>query len=101
MSLFDRIRCKIPLPVNVPMSMEFQTKSFPNPYQDDYEIREDGTLWVYTAWPIGNHQKDWQPCIFSGDVFMYTDFNDSYLEIRVRFEDGSVEEVRLEEYDRQ
>lgn len=100
MAIFDTIRCKMPLPVAVPDGTVFQTKSFPNPYQDEYEIREDGSLWIFDAWPIGDHKKDWQACIFSGDVFMYTDLNGGWLEIRVRFDNGVVEDMRVEEYDR-
>ncbi len=100
MSVFDTIRSRYPLPVNVPEGTVFQTKSFPNPYQDQYEIREDGTLWVWDCWPIGEHKKDWQACIFTGSLFMYTDLNGGWLEIRVEFENGCVIGMKVEEYER-
>lgn len=47
MGMFDNIRCKYPLPVELPNSgadVVFQTKSL-DCGMLDFEIREDGTLW--------------------------------------------------------
>lgn len=46
MGMFDNIRCKFPLPLPEFQENDFQTKDTPNQYCDQYEIREDGTLWV-------------------------------------------------------
>lgn len=46
MGMFDDIRCKAPLPLPQFQETIFQTKDTPNQYLDQYEIREDGTLWV-------------------------------------------------------
>jgi hypothetical protein len=46
MGMFDQIRSKYPLPLPEFQDMEFQTKDTPNQFMDDYEIREDGTLWA-------------------------------------------------------
>ena len=45
MGLFDYVRCKYPLPVEGAKALEFQTKDTPAQYMENYEIREDGTLW--------------------------------------------------------
>ena len=45
MGKFDEIRCKYPLPVAGANEMLFQTKDTDAQYLDQYEIREDGTLW--------------------------------------------------------
>lgn len=44
MGMFDEIRCKYKLPIEVGREV-FQTKDTPGQYLDMYEIREDGTLW--------------------------------------------------------
>lgn len=45
MGMFDYIRCKYPLPVEGANELEFQTKDTGWGSMDNYEIREDGTLW--------------------------------------------------------
>lgn len=45
MGMFDDLRCKYPLPVDGANEVEYQTKSFDCPRLDNYEIREDGSLW--------------------------------------------------------
>jgi hypothetical protein len=45
MGMFDYIRCKYPLPVEGANALEYQTKDTPRQWCDQYEIREDGTLW--------------------------------------------------------
>lgn len=44
MGMYDDIKVMYPLPGN-PGVFESQTKSFPDPYLVNYELREDGTLW--------------------------------------------------------
>jgi hypothetical protein len=46
MGMFDNIRCKWPLPVSGANELDYQTKDTPNQSLDNYEIREDGTLWI-------------------------------------------------------
>jgi len=54
MGMFDKIKCKMPLitidevtGARVDWSNhQYQTKDTPNQFLDQYEIREDGTLWV-------------------------------------------------------
>lgn len=45
MGMFDDIRCKYPLPVEGANDLAYQTKDTPEQFLDQYEIREDGTLW--------------------------------------------------------
>lgn len=45
MGMYDSLRCGIKLPARFPDGYEFQTKSFPCPFLEHYEIRPDGTLW--------------------------------------------------------
>lgn len=48
MGMFDYLRCRMPLPVPGANDLEFQTKDTWAQYMDQYEIREDGTLWHQT-----------------------------------------------------
>lgn len=45
MGMFDDIRCKYPLPLPGANDLAYQTKDTEHQYLDQYEIREDGTLW--------------------------------------------------------
>lgn len=47
MGMFDYIRCKMPFPIQEPglTELQFQTKSFDNCAMDNFEIREDGSIW--------------------------------------------------------
>lgn len=46
MGMFDNVRCKYPLPIAGAGELEFQTKDTPEQFLENYEIREDGTLWL-------------------------------------------------------
>lgn len=43
--MFDDIKCKYPLPLEGANALSYQTKDTPSQTLDNYEIREDGTLW--------------------------------------------------------
>lgn len=45
MGMFDEIRCLYPLPLAGANERKYQTKSM-RCAMDEYEIREDGTLWL-------------------------------------------------------
>lgn len=45
MGLFDHVKCDYPLPIPGANDLEYQTKSFPYPYLDQYWIKSDGSLW--------------------------------------------------------
>jgi len=46
MGMFDDITCRYPLPIPGANDLRYQTKDTPSQFLDQYEIREDGTLWV-------------------------------------------------------
>lgn len=46
MGMFDNIRCKYPLDTPGANDLQYQTKDTPCQMLDNYEIREDGSLWV-------------------------------------------------------
>lgn len=45
MGMFDRVRCRYPLPWFEVQEVVWQSKDTPAQFLDQYEIREDGTLW--------------------------------------------------------
>lgn len=69
MGMFDQIVCKYLLPASFSWAnkLTYQTKDTPSQFMDDYEIREDGTLWVEdfriedrsaaTKWLVENPDK--------------------------------------------
>jgi len=46
MGMFDYVRCHYQLPVEGANALDYQTKFAGFPNLDQYEIREDGTVWV-------------------------------------------------------
>ncbi len=92
MGMFDYIRCKYPLPLAGANELRFQSKDTPAQFLDEYEIREDGSLWHEDyetedrSYPnaegllalIGIMTRvncRWEPCTFTGDITfgMYID----------------------------
>ncbi len=45
MGMFDHLKCDYPLPVEGANARIYQTKDTPAQLLDNYEIREDGSLW--------------------------------------------------------
>ena len=45
MGMFDRLKCLYPLPLEGANALDYQTKDTPAQFLDQYEIRDDGTLW--------------------------------------------------------
>lgn len=45
MGMYDVIRCAYPLPVDGANGRTYQTQDTPSQSLDNYEIREDGSLW--------------------------------------------------------
>jgi hypothetical protein len=54
--MFDYIRCKYATPIDGAPYIEFQTKDTPQQYMDNYEIKEDGSLW-HEDYDIEDHSK--------------------------------------------
>lgn len=123
MGMFDRVRCRYPLPHH--QDAEFQTKDLANlvrdepwlgGFLDDYEITEDGRLTRHV------HEREWRedPESFfgghlistsdrweevpgvHGDVRIYTSEGTHgrpdwrSIEFRIRFSNGRVQEIEEE-----
>lgn len=100
MGMFDEIRCLYPLPLEGANTRTYQTKDTPSQGLDNYEIREDGTLW-HEEYDIEDHSdpnatgierifgccarvnERWEPVDFTGEIRFY-DFRRDYDD-----EDGS------------
>lgn len=79
MGMFDYLTVKIPLPGGVVREC-YQTKSLPAMWLDEYEIREDGTLWHQDydtedrsepnslAGSLTPVNKRWVPVNYTGEV---------------------------------
>ena len=115
MGMFDEVRCRYPLPAEIPPWVDwFQTKDL-SCDMSQFEITEDGRL-VQTGAFFGE-TEDWSD--YHGDVYFYTSnwsistaqgqvytrdgTGDNYisLEFCVRFTDGKVSRMTLvkrEEY---
>jgi len=89
MGLYDNITCKYPLPIPGANELEFQTKDTPRQDLDQYEIREDGTLWLFLC-------GQWRQEDITGEIRFYTSLGErrqGWLEFSAYFESGRV--VRL------
>jgi len=92
MGMFDEIKCKMPLPIEIDVDHRdhwFQTKSL-ECSMDYYEVREDGSLWrekyetedrsdpnaeglLALAGCMTRVNKQWIPCLcFTGEIAFYT-----------------------------
>lgn len=106
MGVFDYLNCKIPLPVPAPRGEGFQTKSFES-FANNYEIREDGTLWreeydtVDRSDPnakgptriigmMSRENERWVPYKHTGTVTFYTSDHGFWIEYQAYFEDGKL-----------
>ncbi|MFN7318348.1 MAG: hypothetical protein ACK5S6_02450 [bacterium] len=117
MGMFDEIRCKMPLPVEIDVEHRehwFQTKSL-GCDMDYYEIREDGTLWreAYETEDRSdpNANKQWIPCLaFTGEIAFYTQASSiaakdvgqshsGWIEFSTYFVRGELKQFELMRYD--
>ena len=57
MGMFDDIKCKYPLPLDGANALDYQTKDTDAQNLDNYEIREDGTLWLENRAPDAANDK--------------------------------------------
>ena len=119
MGMFDYIKCKCPLPIGGYKEREFQTKDTPAQYLDNYEIREDGTLW-HEEYDIEDHSDPnaeglmrfsgcmtkanlrWVQKIFTGEIcfhdFPTGDYRDGgWVEFSAYFVDGKLREINTVE----
>ena len=104
--MFDDLKCLYPLPVEVDKNTIFQTKSLVC-WLDQYEIREDGTLWheEYDTEDRSNPEaeglakfigrlarvnKRWVKETLTGEVVFY---NSKVGEFSAYFVDGNLKEL--------
>lgn len=111
MGMFDQVRCRYSLPGVGVLDVEFQTKDTPAQFGEDYEIREDGTLWrqhyeiVNRSDPTATdplkrafgrmtrENAHWEPELLSGAMRFYTRLADEWLEFEGLFLDGVLQDV--------
>jgi hypothetical protein len=96
MGMFDSIRCKYPLPVEGANALHFQTKDTDEQALDEFEIREDGTLWredydiedrsdptaeglLAMCGMMTRVNKRWVPCTFTGEICFYTFWDEKVI----------------------
>lgn len=114
MGMFDNIKCKYKLPIDMDLSNEiFQTKDTPAQFIDDYEILEDGVLW-HKAYDIIDKSdptaegikrlhglltktnERWETMnSFTGEIRFYTYINDKGIEFSSYFHKGKLKELHL------
>lgn len=110
MGVFDDLRCKYPLPIPEAQDFVFQTKDTDAQYCDDYELREDGTLWrecydseiiIDPSSPLGMRQDRrnirWEQEVVTGEVCFYHLVKDEsrhlWYEFQAWFRDGVLKEI--------
>lgn len=106
MGLFDYLRCKYPLPVQGGSLDGWQTKDTPAQFCDEYEIREDGTLWHHAydiedapegSFGFNCTNRRWELCPHSGPLQFY-DFKKNekgWVEYCAVFKDGQMKHLEL------
>jgi hypothetical protein len=112
MGLFDDLKCLYPLPIEGANDLNFQTKSLVC-YLDNYEIREDGTLWhedydtedrsdpnaegLRKFWgTITRVNKRWMPVLMTGEVIFYATAKENpeeWFEFSAYFVGGKLKEL--------
>ncbi len=93
--MFDYVRFKASLPVEIPSDWhaQWQTKDTPQQYLWIYEVTENGELWEH-GWPIEDHPprrlED-----FHGDICFYDSHHitKEWFEFIARFTDGKLSRV--------
>lgn len=114
MGMFDNIKCKYPLPVDGANDLNYQTKCTPAQQLDNYEIREDGTLWheTYdnrfentTEAPLGFYihrdNERWELIDITGEVRFYTLLppkHSGWIEWSAYFVAGKLNQLHLVEH---
>ena len=114
--MFDYVRCLYPLPVAGAQDRQWQTKDVSSyPTMDNYEIREDGTLW-HEEYDTEDHSdltasgimrccgamarvnKQWEQVPdFTGEIRFYgfQSGTDGWLEFSAYFVRGMLSQIHL------
>jgi hypothetical protein len=101
MGMFDDLRVLYPLPFGG-RDTEFQTKDTHAQFCDQYELREDGTLWreAYDG-GIGEHRTNirWEQEVWTGKLCFYTPIGtDGWLEYIALMREGKLITLDLVEH---
>lgn len=90
MSALDRVRCRYPLPDPEAQDLEYQTKSMPMPYADnylvtpegrllceDYDMREEENADAPLGFFLQRENPRWVPADFRGELEIHTSVHQS------------------------
>ncbi len=113
MGVFDELTCKYPLPIKGANEIKFQTKDTPSQYLDNYEIREDGSLWheIYDTEDksdpnaegllricgmLSRVNKRWEAELITGEIVFYGSLPDeTWVEFSAYFVDGTIKYLHV------
>lgn len=101
MGMFDYLRVLYPLPIGG-RDEEFQTKDTDRQWCDQYELREDGTLWrlAYDGNGLSECTNErWEMEPMTGPLVFYTSIGtNGWLEYRAMMEAGMLTDLQLVEH---
>lgn len=116
MGMFDWLTCKYKLDDPVHNTLRYQTKDTRAQGLDNYEIREDGTLWHenYDAnWVDDGNYKlfggyleksnlRWEQEIFTGEIIFYANTEDpnhgaNWIEYSAYYRNGELQQINRTE----
>ena len=119
MGMFDNIKCKYLLPLEGANALNYQTKDTDEQSIDNYEIREDGTLWHENydsrcednkespfGFSIHRDNLRWEQVFINSEVQFYTmysvkdgqlvnSYNGRWLKWSANFVDGKLLELKM------
>lgn len=81
MGAFDNARCRYQLPWPEAADFLWQTKSPPAPFSENWEIREDGTLWHEDVDYEDRSDKTAEPGSFKSLLGMMTPVNQRWVNV--------------------
>jgi hypothetical protein len=101
MGMFDYLRCSYPLPLEGANARDYQTKDTPTQLLDNYEIREDGSLWRQSV-DYDEDTKDspfTQLETFTGEIRFYDSTGSKkhggWIEWSAHFTNGKIAALKL------
>ena len=115
MGMFDYLKCHYPLLIKGLNDLQFQTKNTDAQFMDNYEIREDGTLW-HEEYDIEDQSnptksfpknffgcmtrvnKHWVQEIITGEIRFHTIHNDKWVDFSAYFVEGKLNQLHLVKY---
>ena len=112
MGMFDYLQCHYPLPIKGANNLKFQTKDTDAQFLDNYEIREDGTLWheIYDVEDRSDPNADgimalvgkmtrinsrWERDMMTGEIRFYAHRGEDWLEFSAYFVGGELRQLEI------